>query len=163
MASLHAVYRDIGKQFVCLDRHPDYSAVKAVFLGGNSIYSLGNARDERNGRDWDDAIIVSTKQAIFHLVNDQRRSLMEMLSIVREECPGLRVPDPLSSRWDEFDAVRFAGLDRLKYKLFMTNGFKQHPLLSVFMERKHHLQLLASLRICWFPVFGYMDMSHTDA
>ena len=116
MASLPSVYHDVGRKFIRLDRHPDPSAIKAVLLGGSSIYSLGDAREERGGRDWDGAIIVSTKQAIFHLVNEQRRSLMEMLSIVREECPGLRVPDPLSPRWDQFDAVRFAGFDRLENK-----------------------------------------------
>lgn len=41
---------------------------------------------------------------------------MEILGIVREECPELRVPDPSSSRWDQFDAVRFAGFDRLAIK-----------------------------------------------
>ena len=113
MASLPSAYHDVGSQFIHLDHQPDPSAVKAALLGGSSIYSLGDARDQRGERDWDGAIIVSTKQAIFQLVNHQRRSLMEMLSIVREEYPGLRVPDPLSPRWDQFDAVRFAGFDRL--------------------------------------------------
>ena len=116
MESLPSVYHDIGRQFIRLDRHHDISAIKAVLLGGSRIYSMGNAREERNGSDWDGAIIVSTKLAIFHLVNEQRRSLMEMLGIVRDECPGLRVPEPSSARWDYFDAVRFAGFDCLENK-----------------------------------------------
>lgn len=116
MASLPSVHHDVGREFIRLDRHPDPSLFKAVLLGGSSIYSLGDARDERGGRDWDGAIIVSTKEAIFRLVNEQRRSLMGMLSVVREECPGLRVPDPLSPHWNQFDAVRFAGFDRLENK-----------------------------------------------
>ena len=139
MASLPSVYHDIGKQFIRLDRHLDCSAIKAVLLGGSSIYSLGDAQEERNRRDWDGAIVVSTKLAIFHLVNEQRRSLMEMLGIVREECPGLRVPEPSSARWDQFDAVRFAGFDRLENK-------RSVKILSVeyFSKPKISLHILSS-------------------
>ena len=116
MASLPSAYHDVGRQFIRLDRLVDCPAITAVLLGGSSIYSAGDAREERNGSDWDGAIIVSTKLAIFHLVNEKRRSLMEMLGIVREECPELRVPEPSSTRWDRFDAVRFAGFDQLENK-----------------------------------------------
>lgn len=116
MASLPSVYHDVGRLFIRLDCHLDCPAIKAVLLGGSSIYSAEEAREERNGSDWDGAIIVSTKLAIFHLVNEKRRILMEMLGIVREECPGLRVPEPSSARWDQFDAVRFAGFDQLENK-----------------------------------------------
>ena len=115
MASLPSVYHDVGRQFIRLD-HLDSSAIKAVLLGGSNMYSAGDARNEPNRSDWDGAIIVSTKLAIFHLVNEKRRSLMEMLGVVREECPGLRVPEPSSARWDQFDAVRFAGFDQLENK-----------------------------------------------
>ena len=116
MASLPSVYHDVGRQFIRLGCHVDFSAIKAVLLGGSSIYSAEDAREKRNGSDWDGAIIVSTQLAIFHLVNEQRQSLMEMLGIVREECPGLRVPEPSSARWNQFDAVRFAGFDQRENK-----------------------------------------------
>ena len=110
------MYHDLGEEFISLHRHPNHPTIKAVLLGGSSIYSVGVGLDKRYGSDWDGAIVVATKLAIFHLVNEQRRSLMEMLGIVREECPELRVPDPSSLRWDQFDAVRFAGFDRLEIK-----------------------------------------------
>ena len=98
MASLHSIFHDIGRQFISLHRHPDHPTIKAVLLGGSSIYAVGEGRDERCQSDWDGAILVSTKLAILHLVNKQRLSLMEMLGIVREEYPELRVPDPSSPR-----------------------------------------------------------------
>ena len=116
MASLRSIYYDTGKQFISLHRLPDRPTIKAVLLGGSSVYSVGEGRDERHGSDWDGAIIVSTKLAILHLVNEQRRSLMDMLGILREEYPELRVPGPASSRWNQFDAVRFAGFDRFQIK-----------------------------------------------
>ena len=116
MASLHSIFHETGRKFISLDRLPDLPTIKAVLLGGSSIDSAGKARDERYGRDWDGAIIVSTKLAILYLVNEQRRSLMEILGIVREEYPEFMVPDSSSSRWDQFDAVRFAGFDRLEIK-----------------------------------------------
>ena len=116
MASLHSIFHEIGRQFINLHRHPDHQTIKAVLLGGSSIYAMGEGRDESCRSDWDGAIIVSTKLAIYHLVNGQRLSLMEMLGIVREEYPELRVPDPSSPRWDQFDAVRFAGFDRFEVK-----------------------------------------------
>ena len=116
MASLHSIFHDIGRQFISLHRRPDHPTIKAVLLGGSSIYAVGEGRDERCQSDWDGAIIVSTKLAILHLVNEQRLSLMEMLGIVREDYPELRVPDPSSPRWDQFDAVRFAGFDRFEVK-----------------------------------------------
>ena len=107
---------DIGRQFIRPNCHLDCPAIKAVLLGGSSIYSAEDAQEKRNGSDWDGAIIVSTKLAIVQLVNEQRQSLMEMLGIVREEYPGLRVPEPSSARWDQFGAVRFAGFDQLENK-----------------------------------------------
>ncbi len=132
------MYHDIGREFIRLHRHPDHPTIKAVLLGGSSIYSVRDGRDERYGSDWDGAIVVSTKLAIFHLVNEQRRSLMEMLGIVREECPELRVPDPSSLRWDQFDAVRFAGFDRLEIK-------RSVKILSLdyFSEPKTSLHILS--------------------
>ena len=116
MASLHSIFHETGRQFISLHRLPDHPTIKAVLLGGSSICSAGEARDEKYGRDWDGAIIVPTKLAILYLVNEQRRSLIEIFGIVREEHPEFMVPDSSSSRWDQFDAVRFAGFDRLEIR-----------------------------------------------
>ena len=138
MASFRPNFYDTGRQFISLHRLPEHPTIKAVLLGGSSIYLVGKARHERYGSDWDGAIIVSTKLAILHLVNDQRRSLMEMLGIVREEYPELRVPDPASSRWNQFDAVRFAGFDQFDIK-------RSVKILSLdyFSEPKASLHILS--------------------
>ena len=47
---------------------------------------------------------------------------MEMLGILREESPGVRVPDPLSFCWDHFDAVRFAAFDKFSIKRSAKNS-----------------------------------------
>ena len=73
-------YHEIGRQFVCLDHRPDFSAIVAVLIGGSNIYSAGDGRDERHVSDWDGAIIVSTKLAILRLVNERRQNLMDMLA-----------------------------------------------------------------------------------
>lgn len=116
MASIHSRYCDTGRRFIRLDRRPPYPAVAAVLLGGSRIYSAGNRPDEEHASDWDGAIIVSTKLEILQLVNEQRPSLMGMLGIVKEECPALRVPDPSSPLWNDFDCIRVAGFDRLGVK-----------------------------------------------
>lgn len=79
MASSPFRYHDIGRQFICLDGNPIPQTIRAVLLGGSSIYSVEYGRDEHRGSDWDGAIVVSTKLAILQLVNDQRSSLMAML------------------------------------------------------------------------------------
>ena len=138
MASLHPIFYDTGRQSINLHRLPEHPTIEAVLLGDSSIYLVGEARHKRYGSDWDGAIIVSTKLAILHLVNDQRRSLMEMLGIVREEYPELRVPDPASSHWNQFDAVRFAGFDQFDIK-------RSVKILSLdyFSEPKASLHILS--------------------
>lgn len=149
MLSLHSRYHDIGRQFIRLDHCPDHPTIIAVLLGGSSIYSVGDGQNERSWSDWDGAIIVSTKLAILQLMNEQRQSLMEMLGIVREECPELRVPDPSSSRWDQFDAVRFAGFDRLEIK-------RSVKILSLdyFTKPKTSLHILSFKDKRIFEAFG---------
>ncbi|KAI4117343.1 MAG: hypothetical protein LQ338_007570 [Usnochroma carphineum] len=151
MASLYSRYYDIGRQFIRLDYNPSYPTIIAVLLGGSSIYSVGDGVNERQGCDWDGVIILSTKLAIFQLVNEQRRSLMEVLGIVREECPELRVPDPSSPRWDLFDAVRFAGFDRLDIK-------RSAKILSLdhFTKPKTSLRILSFKDKRIFQAFGPM-------
>ncbi|KAL8997558.1 MAG: hypothetical protein Q9169_003176 [Polycauliona sp. 2 TL-2023] len=116
MASINSRYNDAGRQFIDLHHRPNHPTIIAVLLGGSRIYSTGYLRDGNPKSDWDGAIIVPTKLGILQLVNEQRQNLMEMLGIVREECPNIRVPDVSSPHWDHFDAVRIADFDRLEEK-----------------------------------------------
>lgn len=116
MELLRSMYQGIGGQFFYLDHLPGHPTIVAVLLGGSSIYSAVTGRHEQKDSDQDGAVIVDTKLSIFHLINEQRQSLMATLGIVREEFPGFNVPSPLSNRWEQFDAVRFAGFDRLGIK-----------------------------------------------
>ena len=61
-----------------------------------------------------------------------------MLGIVREEYPELRVPDSASSRWNQFDAVRFAGFDQfdIKWSVKILN-------LDYFSKPKASLHILS--------------------
>lgn len=49
------------------------------------------------------------KLDIFGLVNRNQQALMDMFDMTSEEDPRLCVPDPMSKRWDDFNAVRFVG------------------------------------------------------
>ena len=134
-----AQYSDIGGQFFHLDQCPKYPTILAVLLGGSSIYLSYSRLPEGSRHNLNGAIIVETKLAIHQLVNEQRQSLMRMLDIVREECPSLTVPDPASSHWDRFDAVRFAGFDQLNRK-------RSVKILSLeyFEQSKQLLNVLSS-------------------
>lgn len=116
MTSLHSRYHDIERQFVHLDHRSNYSIIIAILLDNSSIYFVKEERYEQHWSDWNEIIIVFTKLAILHLVNEQQRSLMKMLSIVREECSELRVLDSSFSHWNQFDAVEFSDFDRLEIK-----------------------------------------------
>lgn len=81
----------------------------AALLGGSSVYRPTEGDSHQRSRDWGGALIVARKIGIFILVNEHRSSLMAMLDIEHEEHPSFQVPSPTVARWNDFDAVRFAG------------------------------------------------------
>ncbi|KAG8529859.1 uncharacterized protein KY384_005340 [Bacidia gigantensis] len=98
------------EQFVLEHCYFDEVKVLATLFGGSRVY-LASINDARwDSLDWDGALILGTKVDIFNLVNGHRSDLMKMLDLKHEEYPQLLVPNPSSARWDDFDAVRFAGL-----------------------------------------------------
>ena len=97
----------------------------AVLLGGSSAYRPAEGDSHQRLRDWDGALIVARKNNIFTLVNEHRVSLMAMLDIEHEEHPSFQVPSPTIPRWNDFDAVRFAGF---------TNAGKKKSVKILSME-----------------------------
>ncbi|MDI1486554.1 MAG: hypothetical protein OHK93_005785 [Ramalina farinacea] len=97
----------------------------AALLGGSSVYRPAEGDSGQRSRDWDGALIVARKIDIFTLVNEHRSSLMAMLDIEHEEHPSLQVPSPTIARWNDFDAVRFAGF---------TNAGKKKSVKILSME-----------------------------
>ena len=81
----------------------------AALLGGSNVYRPAEGDSHHRSRDWDGALIVARKIDIFTLVNEHKSALMAMLDIEHEEHPSFQVPSPEIARWNDFDAVRFAG------------------------------------------------------
>lgn len=61
--------------------HLNVLNIECVLLGGSVAYSCPGDRFET--KDWDGAIIVSSKTEIGRLVNEHRSALCRTLSIVR--------------------------------------------------------------------------------
>jgi hypothetical protein len=72
-----------------------------------AAYSDKSTTIDRN--NWQGAMVVSNKTDIAKLLNENRGRLCQMLSIVEEEHPDLRVPGPSHLLWNKFTGVRFAG------------------------------------------------------
>ena len=98
-----------GEQFLRRECCRYESTIFAALLGGSQIYQEPGSEHPQRFSDWDGALLLATKLDIVALVNEHRQTLLEMFEITREECPHLRVPDPSSENWDNFDAVRFVG------------------------------------------------------
>ena len=84
----------------------------AALLGGSNVYRPAEGDSHHRSKDWDGALIVARKIDIFTLVNEHKSALMAMLDIEREEHPSYQVPSPTIARWNDFDAVRFAGFTK---------------------------------------------------
>jgi hypothetical protein len=88
--------------------------IESIMLGGSVAYTYeGNST---TAKDWDGVVIVANKMDIVTLLNENRKSLCNILSIVKEECPSLQVPEPTHPLWSEFDGVRFVGWTANKTK-----------------------------------------------
>lgn len=132
---------------------PQKPKVLAVLLGGSRLYATPaeppvcddaeeQSRQTGSLPDWDGAIIVDTKHDILTLINEHRASLMGMLAIQQEEHPGheFLVPGPNSPNWPDFDAVRFAGYDKLgakrSVKVLSMEYFSQSKTSLNILSRK---------------------------
>ncbi len=100
---------DHEERFLIRERCRRHSTIVAALLGGSQLYCGLENEETRQSSDWDGALIVAKKLDIFGLVNRNRQALMDMFDMTSEEDPRLCVPDPMSERWDDFDAVRFVG------------------------------------------------------
>ncbi|KAI0139599.1 hypothetical protein F4776DRAFT_596029 [Hypoxylon sp. NC0597] len=126
MASLQTEFRALSTnaaQDEILSLHPE---ILAIFFDVSQIY---REKDESKqplqpdqAQQRHSAIVVKAKDDIFTLVNEHREDLMNLIGAVREECTEaeFRVPSASSQLWPEFDAVRFAGYDKLSAKRSAT-------------------------------------------
>ena len=128
--------RATAEDFIGPNSSPKPTAVIGILLGGSNLYDLRCA--SRESRDWDGAVLVSTKNDIYQLVTAQRQELMAMLKMTQEENPTLAIPHPLSPSWICFDAVRFSGFTALGSK-------RSVKILSLeyFSEAKTTLDILS--------------------
>ena len=106
------LHPDDGEQFLLREPCRLEPTIVAALLGGSRIYHDPGSERPQHSSDWDGALLLARKLDIFVLVNEHRQALIEMFDIFQEECPRLRVPDPSSERWDDFDAVRFVGFTK---------------------------------------------------
>ena len=109
---MNPLHPDDGEQFLLRERCRHEPTIVAALLGGSQIYRDPGSERLPHSSDWDGALLLARKLEIYVLVNEHRQALIEMFDIVHEECPHLRVPDPSSEIWDDFDAVRFVGFTK---------------------------------------------------
>ncbi|KAI1138326.1 hypothetical protein F5Y05DRAFT_418555 [Hypoxylon sp. FL0543] len=130
MLSLQAKLSTIGETLVkdeIVSQHPE---ILAFIFDVSQLYREeclsapleSDQVQQHKVRDLETAVIVKTKYDMFTLVNHHRWDLMNLIGIVKEECPGnkFQVPSPFSRLWPEFDAVRFSGYDESSAKRSVT-------------------------------------------
>ncbi|KAH9907922.1 hypothetical protein F4778DRAFT_453847 [Xylariomycetidae sp. FL2044] len=113
MNSRSVSFGEFTESFVRAELLSRLPEIAAVILGGSRLYK--EAAQVAPDSDWDGIVIVHDKHDILTLVNEKRGSLLSLLDLEKEEeyaGPSLRVPEPSSPLWSEFDAVRISGFDR---------------------------------------------------